>query len=168
MSIKNILKLIPDDLKNSIKTVPERLSNLGNLYHQRGQVYGDSYTTVGVIMSALYPKGLVLSNQEHFNRYNLLSQMVNKIVRYSKNIHENGHKDSLDDLSVYSQMAAYLDEISIAAKNNPQSDDAVYIQQLLEQNKAMSQEILNLQDEVVKAKTAPKAPKPPAKTRKAS
>ena len=93
MSFKNILNLIPEDVRDKILTVPQRLQHLVSLYQDRDRQYGQSYLITGQIMNILFSKGLVLNNEDQFNRYNLIVHMVNKLVRYSRHLHEHGHID---------------------------------------------------------------------------
>jgi hypothetical protein len=92
-------------------TVPQRLAKLGKLFEERHKVYGKDYEYVGQILSAMFPEGLILSRPEDFRRFYMFVFLLSKINRYSQCLGRGtGHKDSLDDLAVYAQMLAELDE----------------------------------------------------------
>ena len=57
MSFKNILNLIPEDVRDKILTVPQRLQHLVSLYQDRDRQYGQSYLITGQIMNILFSKG---------------------------------------------------------------------------------------------------------------
>ena len=91
-------------------TKPEDiLKRAAALYESRNKEYADSYRTFGEFVSKLFPQGLTLQSPEDFARWGVLSMMLSKIHRYAKNF-ENGHPDSLLDLSVYSAMMLSLDQ----------------------------------------------------------
>lgn len=92
-------------------TVPERLSKLGELFLERHRTYGRDYEHVGDILMGMFPGGLTLDAPEKFQRFYMFVYMLGKLNRYSQCLARGeGHQDSLDDLSVYSQMLAELDE----------------------------------------------------------
>ena len=90
--------------------VPERLRNAANLYEERNKLYKDNYKHFGRIMAALFPEGLTVQSPDDWNRVGLFVQVVGKITRYPAQWKEGGHPDSLDDVSVYSQMLAEVDD----------------------------------------------------------
>ena len=92
-------------------TVPEALAKLGEIYAERNAVYGDDYLHHGELMVILFPEGLTLKTVEDFNRYALLKDIMTKVARYMPNFTRGGHKDSLDDLSVYAQMLQSIDGV---------------------------------------------------------
>lgn len=123
MSIKAILDSIPSEIKDKILSVPQRLSNLGQLYEYKRKQYGDSYLVIGNVLTALFPAGLVLNSTVHFTRFLIMLEMVQKVTRYSTQIHGDGHPDSLNDISVYSQMLAEYDEMMFhSSKGKPVID----------------------------------------------
>lgn len=91
------------------RSVPDALLDLSNLYAERNKQYGDDYKLHGHIMVALFPEGVDLSTPAEFNRYSCLKEIVTKIARYANNFSKGGHKDSLDDITVYAQMLQELD-----------------------------------------------------------
>ena len=88
----------------------QRLSELGRLFQERNFMYGDSYLQFGPVMSAMFPDGLTLQDDLDWNRFALFFMCAVKLHRYAMKFHDGGQKDSLDDLSVYAQMLAYVDE----------------------------------------------------------
>ena len=95
------------------KTVPERLTALGDLFRQRGKEYGSGYLQMGHILNCIFPDGLVLSSIESHERYALWIQIFYKTIRYANNINKGGHSDSVNDISVYSQMLAEFDDLAV-------------------------------------------------------
>jgi hypothetical protein len=100
-------------LSNEKIESPDRaLKRLGNLFKERNALYGDNYLSHGKVMMALFsgkiPKQITV---EDANRFGIFTQMVSKMTRYA-NRWDEGHQDSLDDLSVYSQMLSELDKIN--------------------------------------------------------
>lgn len=91
-------------VKKRQPTVPERLAALGKIHQERGKVYGDDYKHFGKVLAGLFPEGLTLKTADDFTRFGLFVQMATKMNRYSRQFHNGGHVDSLDDLAVYSQL----------------------------------------------------------------
>lgn len=91
------------------KTVPEMLGEAAEIYEERKAAYGDNYKQFGLVMKALFPKGLSASSLDDFNRLGVLIQIVSKLTRYVENFGRGGHDDSLADLSVYATMLRELD-----------------------------------------------------------
>lgn len=100
-----------------VKPVTQSIKDLAALYEQRNAVYGDDYKRHGSIMEQLFPKGIFLKSPSDFNRYAILQNMVTKLNRYAANFPEGGHVDSLDDITVYSQMLQELDRQLIEDQN---------------------------------------------------
>jgi hypothetical protein len=91
-------------------TVADMLEKLGDLYRQRNSLYGDNYKRTGRRMLGYFPDGIHLRTQEDFNRFSLFVHMDGKMSRYAQAmLRGEGHVDSLDDLSVYSQMQQEVD-----------------------------------------------------------
>jgi len=90
-------------------TVPDFLRALGELYEERNKLYGDNYRLVGPRLKALFPRGLNLETESDFVRFALFIHIDNKISRYARTFCDGGHKDSLDDVSVYAQMLQEID-----------------------------------------------------------
>jgi hypothetical protein len=94
---------------NSCKYVPTLLREAASTYEQRNKVYGDNYKKFGVVMSALFPEGLVVNSVDDWNRLGTLVQKVSKLTRYIENYSKGGHPDSLLDDIVYTSMLSELD-----------------------------------------------------------
>ena len=97
------------------RTVGEKLAALGKIYDQRGKVYGKDYHHTGKALAAMFPDGLTLKTPEQFRKHMILCFMLAKLMRHANSIMVTGegHLDSLDDLSVYAQMARELEEMEI-------------------------------------------------------
>ncbi len=89
-------------------SVPEMLRDAAKLYEQRNVIYGDNYKLFGRVMASLFPGGAYFETVEDWNRIGVFIQMVSKLTRYNQQW-LNGHKDSLDDLTVYTMMLQELD-----------------------------------------------------------
>lgn len=101
MSKKNVVK--PD----------AALKELAKLFKQRNDEYGDTYHQHGTVIMALFPNGVPSQISDiDANRFGILTMMVSKLCRYVQNYECGGHEDSLNDLSVYSQMLAEIDRES--------------------------------------------------------
>jgi|TARA_R110002096_G_scaffold404993_4_gene602906 hypothetical protein len=87
----------------------ESLEELANLYRQRNQLYGDNYKNFGNVVSSLFPDGIHVDGASNINRLSVLFHIIDKVTRYIANFNDGGHEDSLDDISVYSQMLKELD-----------------------------------------------------------
>lgn len=93
----------------TVKKVPEALAALGKLFEERNALYKDNYKNFGRTLMGLFPNGITLTTEEQFNRFALFLQLVHKNSRYAHSIATGGHADSLDDISVYSQMLQEYD-----------------------------------------------------------
>lgn len=89
-------------------TVPDRLARLGDTYRDRNKSYGNNYKMFGKMMLGIFPDGVTLKSERDFTRFGVFVQMAAKFGRYG-NSFKTGHPDSLDDLSVYSQMLLEVD-----------------------------------------------------------
>jgi hypothetical protein len=96
---------LPDD-----SVIGDRLAALGDLFNERGKVYGSSWRESGALYATLLPGGVELRSAQDFCRFAIFMMVVGKIQRYAKNFSKGGHKDSLDDIAVYAQMLRQLDE----------------------------------------------------------
>jgi hypothetical protein len=101
------------DIKNGAPDRPhERLTQLGSLFRERDVTYGSCYHDHGAIMMALFPPhGITLTDEWEFKRYAIFMTLASKMARYAKNFFKGGHADSLNDIAVYSQMLAEVDEL---------------------------------------------------------
>jgi len=91
------------------KSVPQALADLGAIYKERNAVYGDTYKNFGRVMKGFFPNPVTLAAEEDWNRLSLFFHLADKLARYAGTLKTGGHVDSLDDLSVYSQMLQEYD-----------------------------------------------------------
>lgn len=91
--------------------VANQFQKKAELFEAKDKEYGDNYLRAGNVMRHMFPEGLDLVSPEDFNRFALINQMVNKIMRYSQNFKKGGHIDSLDDLSIYAMMCKEADAV---------------------------------------------------------
>jgi hypothetical protein len=98
-----------------IKSVPQALRDAASIYEERNKLYGDNYKRHGEVMDALFPTGVELADRADHNRFGVLTQVVAKLTRYCENFSRGGHADSLDDMTVYTQMLQELDSEERAA-----------------------------------------------------
>ena len=91
--------------------VAKSLRELGVIFDDRAAVYGDNYKHFGTVMIGMFPRGLTLRTADDFNRFSLFALSVVKQTRYAQMFERGGHRDSLDDSSVYNQMLAEVDDI---------------------------------------------------------
>ena len=76
------------------------------------QIYTDKeisfmVTTIRILemlLSSLFPDGIHVDGASNINRLSVLFHIIDKVTRYIANFIDGGHEDSLDDISVYSQM----------------------------------------------------------------
>lgn len=92
-----------------MSTPDENLKKAAELFKERGAVYKDNYRRAGEIFMWLCPDGIVIDSAEKYNRMAIMMQIVNKLLRYSLNW-ENGHIDSVKDMTVYTAILQELDE----------------------------------------------------------
>ena len=60
--------------------VPSELRKLADLYEERASDYGDSYLDFGIIMDAMFPRGIRIQGIREWNRIGVLVQMVSKFI----------------------------------------------------------------------------------------
>lgn len=87
-----------------------RLRGLAELFQQRNAVYGNDHAIYGRVLAAVFPDGLAARSEIEFHRLFHVVLMAMKLTRYAANFTRDGHADSLDDLAVYAQMLAELDD----------------------------------------------------------
>lgn len=115
--LENIPNLVKDNIEfNKPKdakpeTAGDILAKAAEIFKAKGEEYGNSYHEFGPILKALYPDGIELKTTEQMNRFAVFSLMLVKIQRYSHHFLDDGHKDSLDDLIVYTAMLQELDSL---------------------------------------------------------
>jgi len=93
-----------------MNSVSEKLQLLSKTQKEKELEYGEAYKRKGEVMLAIFGDGIVLNTKEDFNRYSVFEFMISKIIRYGNNFHCGGHEDSLNDISIYSQILKHLDE----------------------------------------------------------
>lgn len=97
--------------KNDINDrIVQSLRSAADLFEQRNKIYGDNFIHFGKVMKGIFPRGLELQTEEEFNRFCIFVQVVSKATRYGQSFKRGGHRDSLDDTSVYSMMLAEYDQ----------------------------------------------------------
>jgi hypothetical protein len=101
----------------------ERLRDAAALFEKRNAEYGDNYRVMGDTLKAMFPSGLTVRTEEEWVRIFLLIMCVMKTTRYAKNFLRGGHQDSLEDLSVYAQMAAETDEEARERKDHRKASE---------------------------------------------
>lgn len=96
--------------KKVMNPIEVRLRMLVELQKGRNTAYAETYKMKGDVMMAMFKgKMPVLDNELDINRYAMLDFIVSKLIRYTQNW-EEGHADSLDDVSVYCTMLNVLDK----------------------------------------------------------
>ena len=97
-------------MNNLSENIKHDLLDMYRTFEAKTQEYGDSaLTTIGEVLSAMFPEGIELTDHRDFTRFALLVQICIKVIRYSQNFHRGGHEDSLRDLGVYAAMLKGLD-----------------------------------------------------------
>jgi len=107
---------------SKVASVPERLRLAAKIYEERNKLYGNDYKHFGEVMIGLFPNGLALKSVDDWARMGLLINIAAKLSRYARNFKQGGHKDSLDDLSVYAQMLAEVDDELAEGKSDGNQD----------------------------------------------
>lgn len=87
------------------------LQKAADLFEERDKAYGSSYKQFGRIVLAFFPDGITLKTEDDFTRWGLLNMIFSKMNRYCNNFPEDGHPDSLADMSVYPAMLAEIDKL---------------------------------------------------------
>lgn len=87
----------------------DNLIEAANLFKEKDAVYKDNYKRAGEIFKLFFPNGLNVATVQDYNRFAIVMQIINKLLRYTLNW-ETGHNDSLRDLSVYAMILKELDE----------------------------------------------------------
>lgn len=91
-------------------SVSDNLRKAADIFDERNKLYGGQYKQFRNVIEALFPEGFRIEDEKDFNRIGCFVPMVTKLVRYCKNFHKGGHKDSLHDIAVYAMMLAELDD----------------------------------------------------------
>jgi len=94
------------------RSVPQRLRDAASLFEERNATYGGNYRQFGRVMSCLFPDGLGPEplTEEEWGRLAHITHIMTKLTRYCRNLRRGGHQDSMEDMAVYAQMTAELDE----------------------------------------------------------
>lgn len=96
--------------KKNKDPVNRRMNDLMELREERNALYSDAHLRKGAVLLALYGGTIPeLTTEEDLNRFGLLNMMVSKMIRYAVLFDQGGHEDSLDDLSIMSQMLNEID-----------------------------------------------------------
>jgi hypothetical protein len=106
------LRDIQEESLMSNESTADALRRLANLNAERDQLYNrEEYAWAhGRVMIELFGGSVPeMMRSDDASRMGLINQIVSKLIRYTSNWNKGGHQDSLDDLSVYSQMLAELD-----------------------------------------------------------
>ena len=94
-------------------TIEEIFDGLKQTFADRNKTYGDSYRQTGVVLQALFPKGLTLETIDEWQRFGAFFMIICKAVRYAEQLKTGGHIDSAHDSAVYS---AILEELTREAQ----------------------------------------------------
>lgn len=87
----------------------DNLKEATNLYSEKHKIYGDNYKVAGIIFERLFPNEIKIKTYQDYNRFAILMQILNKLIRYSFNW-DTGHPDSLSDITVYAMILKELDD----------------------------------------------------------
>ena len=105
-------------------SVSEDLKKLATLYERKNKDYGDAYKKTGEILSIMNP---LEGDSNSQNRTQLFGTMIGKMIRTGNLLKADPDKtnfegiaDTLDDLSVYSQM---LKEVILETNNEKGEND---------------------------------------------
>src|SRR5580765_1648071 len=93
----------------TLKGVPDQLKALADIHADRAESYGMDYLRIGPSLLGMFPEGIELKSEQDLTRFVLFCQAHGKLLRYAARFKEGGHTDSLDDLSLYSQILRYVD-----------------------------------------------------------
>jgi len=93
-------------------TIQEIFEGMKATFAERNKTYGDSYRQTGVVLQALFPKGLTLEPIDEWQRFGAFFMIICKAVRYAEQLKSGGHVDSAHDSAVYS---AILEELTRGA-----------------------------------------------------
>lgn len=88
----------------------ENLRRGAKLFDERNSVYGDNWRNVGPTMAALFPNGVMLRTAHDWNRMHIFLLAIVKKTRYATNWENGGHKDSIQDETVYNAMLEAIDD----------------------------------------------------------
>lgn len=100
-----------EQVKRRGPTVPENLIKMAELYKQRNSVYGDTFFSFGKVMNGVFNgRPVTIQSVDDWNRIGTLMHVVDKLSRYGSNFDRGGHEDSLNDISVYSQILRFVDQ----------------------------------------------------------
>lgn len=84
------------------------LEAMAATFRERNAAYGDNWRTLGNVMAALFPEGVLLKTADDFARFALFEWGIGKLTRFvNKGM---THKDSIHDAAVYFAMVSSLVE----------------------------------------------------------
>ena len=87
-----------------------RADVLKMIFEERKDQYGNNYLYWGEVMDKLYPEGLTVKGVNDWNKLGVLVQIVSKLTRYTTgNSDKEIINDTLNDMSIYSQMLAKIE-----------------------------------------------------------
>ena len=98
----------------SVKTiagVPDQIKALADIHQDRQETYGQDYLRIGPSLLGMFPDGVELRSEQDMTRFALFCQAHGKLLRYAARFTQGGHGDSLDDLSIYSQLLKHVDDL---------------------------------------------------------
>lgn len=116
-------------MENEVRTVPERLRAAADLFEERNAAYGGNYLLFGRVLHEMFPSGVTVDTPDAWRRVALVVHLMTKMTRYACNATRGeGHRDSLEDMSVYAQMLSECDDVVSSAKlPNPAPAPAPYV-----------------------------------------
>lgn len=85
-----------------MKTPDQILAEMAVTFKERNAVYGDNWKSVGDVMAALFPDGILLKSAADANRWHLFELIVVKLTRFANS--GLTHADSIHDAAVYGAM----------------------------------------------------------------
>jgi hypothetical protein len=91
-----------------MKTPDILLQEAAKLFAEKGEAYGHSYKNFGKVCAILFPDPVELKSENDFNRIGLITMIVHKMLRYTRQFNSGGHLDSIKDLQVYGAMLEEL------------------------------------------------------------
>lgn len=105
-------------MNHSTPRVAQRLRSRATLFKHKNRDYGEAYLSVGVILNAMFPEGLLIKGEQKFSEMGLLVSMLDKMLKGTNLRFKNGRQrvnegttyHTLDDLGILSFMWADLVE----------------------------------------------------------
>lgn len=88
-----------DDVEKELQKALKTLNDRHDTYGETSKIYGD-------VIACIFKGGVSIKSREDFRRFNLFSQILIKLIRYSNSIEGGGHYDSAHDIINYAAMLA--------------------------------------------------------------